>query len=164
MRRFVVLMASLALVVLLSASAAMAEEGLDQKNEESCCTQLYAVVAGEQEIAQTFTAGKSGFLSRVSVYVGPDGPLCCPYTDTVLLEVQGVDSRTGTPNGSVIGLPVNAPVTFQTFDQQGWYDIVFPDGSQPFLQAGKQYALVFPDDASFDYGLETSRDTYPGGN
>jgi len=32
MRRFVVLMASLALVVLLSASAAMAEEGLDQKN------------------------------------------------------------------------------------------------------------------------------------
>jgi len=59
---------------------------------------------------------------------------------------------------------VNAPVTFQTFDQQGWYDIVFPDGSQPFLQAGKQYALVFPDDASFDYGLETSQDTYPGGN
>jgi hypothetical protein len=89
-RRLVVLLASAALTVLLACGVAFAEEKLDQKNAGPVkySSDYEEFNSDEQYLAQGFTAGKSGTLSKVSVRIKG----CSPQLKDINVRIYWIDS------------------------------------------------------------------------
>src|SRR5215216_1722367 len=131
MSRTVLLLTTMALMLLMASGIALAETQLDQ--EQTLTDGGFATVdqiITTPEPAQTFTAGKSGTLDKVSLYVG-----CCvdasgsfggtppPFGLFVgVYEVDSVDS-TGSPLGDPIGWGSVPDSNFSTDGSLKWVDV-----------------------------------------
>ena len=91
-RRALAICASLLIVALIPGStlAIPPTSNLDQSNEPSGSDW-----AGGQTMAQVFTAGKTGMLSKVGLSLAIDG------TESVDVNIEGVDGS-AQPDGSIV--------------------------------------------------------------
>lgn len=115
-----------------------------------------------EKLAQTFTAGISGPLEKVSVLISN-------VYDPVNLkaEIQSVDGL-GKPSGTVLA---NATRSFSQTNGPHWVDFTF--SQLPVVQDGTQYALVLYSTGGGShngfftwyaiYSVDSSHPNYPGG-
>ena len=82
------------------------------------------------DLAQTFTADKSGMLSRVDLYLGGAGA-------TVAMNIKHVDVNTGMPTGS----PIESTLATTT-TTPGWVEFSFDNAPQAIF-SGLKYAIIF---------------------
>ena len=140
------LSAGILLVALLPGStmALAPAEVLDQSN-----TSVPNSTDAANDLAQTFTAGKTGLLTTVQLYMSygaqPDG---------VMITVLIYTTAGGLPTGSILGGRSALPTA--TAD---W--VTFPLSSPVPVTAGQTYAIVF--NTSADGKAWGSGDTYSGG-
>ena len=120
---------------------------LDQASES--LTHSIALAPASSSAAQTFTAGVSGVLETVELWLDKPGSV---YTDIANVRIESVED--GMPTGTT--LAVADPVTLP---RNGWIAFAFP--SPASVVAGRQYAitLVAPTPA----WAISDADTYPGG-
>ena len=160
MRRTVFLLSVMAATILLAGGVALAASQLDQQQTNS---PLSVGMDANYPMAQTFTAGVSGSLDKVSVHAYRAGT---QEVGDMLVSIQTLD-ESGSPSGTVLGSG-SAPITNFDTSPGGWVDIGL---TQPVpVSAGKKYALVTstasvsPTGASF-YGWGMAyNDPYPGGD
>jgi hypothetical protein len=161
MRRTVLLLSVMAAMVLLAGGVALATSQLDQQQTNA---PLSVGMDATYPMAQTFTAGVSGSLDKVSVHAYRAGT---QEVGDMLVSIQTLD-ESGSPSGTVLGSG-SAPITdFSTTPPGGWVDIGL---TRPVpVSAGEKYALVTstasvsPTGASF-YGWGMAYDDpYPGGD
>lgn len=161
MRRTVLLLSVMATMILLAGSVALAASQLDQEQTEA---PLSVGMDANYPMAQTFTAGVSGSLDKVSVHAYRVGTM---EAGDMLVSIQTLD-ESGLPSGTVLGAG-SAPITdFSTNAPGGWVDISLTQPAS--VSAGKSYAIVTstasasPTGASF-YGWGMAyNDPYPGGD
>ena len=154
----------------LATGAALAESQPDQQQTSS--EYSYPVDRWNEIVGQTFTAGASGQLDRVSVHAG-----CCQNKDQALapgqppgdlvVKIHTVDPTTGYPTDVVLGSGREPASSFPTDGSLAWVDV---DLSQaPGVEAGKTYAIVVSDTGNgYErwqwYALGAAwRNPYPGG-
>jgi hypothetical protein len=145
-RRALALCASLLLVGLVPGSTlAIPTSNLDQHNDPAMpLTQGMAAT----DLAQTFTAGKSGLLSGVDLYIIWEGPPGASMTVSIEATTSGL------PTG-----PALASASSAVSSPAGWVHFSFPTPLS--VVKDTVYAIVFPTGLSGAwYG---STDTYPGG-
>ena len=82
------------------------------------------------DLAQTFTADKSGVLSRVDLYIGGAAA-------TVAMNIKHLDVNTGMPTGS----PIESTVATTT-TTPGWVEFSFDNAPQSIF-SGLKYAIIF---------------------
>lgn len=119
------------------------------------------VICGDWHIAQTFTAGLTGQLERIDLYLENDVPLDNPM-DLYPTTVSIVDTIGGVPSGPVLGTIYAQNLI------EGFNSIDFSDESV-FLSADSQYGIVlFNDDTDRYMGSSTqwpaTGDVYPVGS
>ena len=175
-RRLLLAIPVAVLVALVAAGSALA--ATDTLDQFSTANQEEALVTGpsyggsgsSQPWAQTFTAGLSGPLDRVSLDLdyGDYGPL----TNGGLVPVPGSDLTVYITGVTAYGAPDMANVlatgtisksnTFGWRSVGAWYDAVFQ--APPTVIAGTQYAIVAYAQGSDEYDWMSSRgDVYAGG-
>jgi hypothetical protein len=138
MRRTLLLLAAITALVAGSAGVAFAVSQLDQSSDGNRTT-IAHIGWADHVIGQTFTAGLSGTLDKVSlkVYYEPPSNLALPDSDLVV-EVQSVDSS-GQPTGEVLS-STTVSHSFVTEDLNVWTDITL---AQPVeVSENTKYALV----------------------
>ena len=136
-RRALALCAGFLLLGLIPGSTMATVGNLDLSNPVDLTHQTNA---SSVDLAQTFTADKTGDLSRVDLYVG--GGLA-----TVAMNIKHVDASTGMPTGS----PIESS-TASTTTTPGWVQFSFAPAQGIFN--GSKYAIVFNlvTDANAAYG------------
>ncbi|MGZ6268032.1 MAG: hypothetical protein ACXWNR_05670 [Candidatus Limnocylindrales bacterium] len=146
MRRAVPALAAGMLLVALLPGAAMGSPlppgALDQSNDPA--PGAAHTIGTPGSIAQTFTVGKTGLLTRIQLYVNGTGPM------------------TVSVNPTSGGLPTGAPLASSTSgftSFEGWLD--FPFASPVSVTAGVKYAIVF--NTGTLAAAWGSLDTYSGG-
>jgi hypothetical protein len=146
-RRALAVCAGMLLLGLLPGPAlANVPSNLDQSNNPSGVISVSLPSGPPTTVAQTFTAGKSGLLSGVDLYLRMDP------AGTVNLSIEGTTSG-GLPDGTdKVTSSASVPVT------DGW--IHFSFWSPLSVTAGTLYAIVFSGVSTVAYA---SLDTYPGG-
>ncbi|MBA2619111.1 MAG: Ig-like domain-containing protein [Rubrobacter sp.] len=161
MRRTILLISVIAATILSVGGVALAASQLDQQ-QTSAPTSIG--FDANYPMAQTFTAGSSGSLDRVSVHAFRSGG---PEVGDILISIQTLDEA-GLPSGVVVG-SASAPIAdFNASPPGSWVDI---NMTQPApVSAGERYALVAstanatPNGSSF-YGWGVAyNDPYPGGD
>lgn len=107
--------------------------------------------ASTQMLAQTFTAGLSGQIDRVSLFIGQNFA-----TGGGVIQIQTVTG--GTPSGTSLGSSA-----FSGFMPGAWRDYPFSPGAP--VSAGTQYAIVvIPNSSSGNTSWSTSKTvTYAAG-
>jgi hypothetical protein len=92
--------------------------------------------AGVRWLGHTFTAGKTGLLTHVELYlfVEMDG---VGVPDAATVEIQTTDPISRMPSGSVIA---TATTSLSDTSPAMWYDFVF--ATPPQVTAGTRYAIV----------------------
>ena len=153
MSRTILLMATVAFTPLLASGVAMAAVLLDQ--EQTATTGGFTLSDANQRFAQTFTAGATGKLRKVSVSAG-----CCTRVDRntftpvdggnppgdMILKVFAVNSS-GLPTGSALSTKVVPRERFPLHDgTTSWMDVTFRKAAS--VRAGKRYALVMTSSTS----------------
>ena len=146
-RRALAVCAGMLLLGLLPGPAlANVPSNLDQSNNPSGVISVSLPSGPPTTVAQTFTAGKSGLLSGVDLYLRRDP------AGTINLSIEGTTSG-GLPDGTdKVTSSASVPVT------DGW--IHFSFWSPLSVTAGTLYAIVFSGVSTVAYA---SLDTYPGG-
>jgi hypothetical protein len=113
-------------------------------------TTVTAIANSSSNLAQTFTAGKTGLLTNVQLYMA---------SSSGSLNVTVETTSSGLPSG--VGVANSNPATPTT--TAGWVDFSFP--APPAVTSGVMYAIVF--NLSSLGGVPsadgTTADTYPGG-
>jgi Domain of unknown function (DUF4082) len=144
-RRALAICASLLLVGLVPGSTlAITPSNLDQQNDPAMS--LNHFVGTGSDLAQTFTAGKSGLLSGVDLYVNAD--------PSVSLPVSIEATTSGLPTGSAL-----ASASSTVSPTAGWVHFSFPTPLS--VVKDTVYAIVYnTSDGGAWFG---STDTYPGG-
>lgn len=135
----------MALGLLFASGVALAESQLDQQQTSSNPGYSWSVDRWNWLAGQTFTAGVSGQLNKVSIYAG-----CCMNKDEVLapgqppgdllVKIYAMDSTTGYPSDFVLGSGRAPSSSFTTNGTLAWVDVALDPA--PGVVAGKQYALV----------------------
>ena len=126
--RLVALLAGAAVLALSAGGALAAADTLDQHQDAYDAPSGFD--AGDYRTAQTFTAGISGQLDRVSLYAtGVNG-------STIPVEIETVDGS-GNPTGTLL----SPDATTTTVPVSGWFDATFSTG--PSVAAGAKYSIVF---------------------
>lgn len=153
MRRTMLLMATMAFTLLLASGVAMAAVLLDQ--EQTVTTGGFTLVDANQRFAQTFRAGATGKLKKVSVFAG-----CCTRVnqDThspvdggnppgdMILKVFAVN-RSGLPTGSALASKVEPRESFTLHDgTMSWRSVRFRPAAS--VRDGKRYTLVMTSSTS----------------
>lgn len=106
--------------------------------------------------AQTFTAGRTGTLDKVSAILSP--PAGDPSLVPVTITIQTLDGS-GAPSGTVIGEGVwNGPALPDT---NTFADIPLTDTAE--VVAGQEYAIVFDNPAPTNMILQIDSPDYDGG-
>lgn len=154
-KRILTTLAMMAVLLSLAAIPAMAQSQLDQSQTTVNNTSTMDVPF----VSQTFTAGQTGRLDKVSIYLGCceiDPSVPAPVPEALQIEVEGTQ----------YSLQLYDPVQGSSgFFDDGWVDI--PLDPAPFVQAGEQYRINLSTDPSLDkpkyrIGIATS-DVYSGG-
>jgi len=180
MRKSVLLLASTAIALLLASGVALAEEKLDQQTvRPPHPAYYYEFDSNYQHLAQVFTAGKSGYLSKVSVRI--EKSVCGAGASTLLYKDINVQIYSVDPNGyggwassRSTTLPASQ-VPYQTecthlWTAPPWTDVTFAPGNRTYVIAGRQYVIALvPEPVPADVGSVPSYrwyhdgDTYLGG-
>jgi hypothetical protein len=134
------------LLLALMPSSALAVAVVDQSNPSSNVSN-YAV-GNSSELAQTFTAGKTGLMTEVQLYMR--------YTGSITVKIEATTAG-GLPDHSAVPLATSAPVS--PTSSPDWVTFLF--GSPAAVTAGEQYAIVFV--TGNTVGAGGSIDTYAGG-
>ncbi|HET7215440.1 MAG TPA: hypothetical protein VFL79_17755 [Terriglobia bacterium] len=151
--RYLLLAVAVALVVLHPAPAAATVSVLDQSQAAQNSLGDIGIAQGE-----VFTAGLSGYLDRVSLYLGL--PASGAVTGQVNVQIELVTSD-GLPSKTRIGYGSISPENISP--SGGWVD-VYLDGA--FVTAGAQYALLLStSDGIVSWYMEIGGDVkpYPSG-
>ena len=129
--------------VSLVSGVALAEAQLDQ--QQTSYRESWPVDRWNSLVGQTFTAGASGQLVKVSIHAG-----CCQNRDQVLapgqppgdllVKIYAVDSTMGYPTDMVFGSGSTPASSFPTDGSLAWVDVAL--NPAPRVEAGKKYALV----------------------
>jgi len=133
--RRLLLSATLGVVVMVAgllhpAPAGATESVLDQSQTAQNTSGMIGSGGGQGEV---FTAGQSGYLTRVSLYLGQ---YSVGVTGVLNVNIQTVTSD-GLPSGTGIG---HGWISFDKIpESEGWVDVDI-DGA--FVTAGTQYALL----------------------
>jgi hypothetical protein len=143
-RRVFGLLAGLAILGLLPGSA-MAAAVLDQSNGTG------GSYTGGAKFSQTFTAGMSGALTAVDLYLGING------TETDSMSIQNVDGS-WLPNGTILA-STTASVTGSNISNPAWVEFAFT--TPTYVTSGTQYAIVVTTANAQIYG--TTGNAYGGG-
>ena len=158
--------------LLLACGVALAESQLDQQQTSSNSGYSWSVDRWNYLTGQTFTAGISGQLNKVSIYAG-----CCMNKDEVLapgqppgdllVKIYAMDSTTGYPTDFVLGSGRAPASSFPTNGTLTWVDVALDPA--PGVEAGKKYALVVTSTGNgydrwqwYAWGI-THPDSYAGG-
>lgn len=146
MRRMAFLLATMMVALLVASGVAFAATQIDQKQTSQ---NGFTLADAQQRFAQTFTAGITGKLNKVSVLAG-----CCTRVDPsthmpvngglppgdMILKIFAVDSS-GFPTGSALAIQSVPKENFTTHDGTlGWMKVTFKPAVS--VRAGKKYALV----------------------
>jgi hypothetical protein len=152
---------------------------IDQEQPEIDLEAEWLLITDQQEVAQTVTAGISGFLTEVRFPVGlglDAGASKGQHQSPLVIEIQGV-SEEGQPNGVVRGWASfeELPDCLDLHDDEViilwcWRRFVFPEPVR--FSAGEQFAIVlrafvspFVDARSYTIPPGPMNvDSYPGGN
>jgi hypothetical protein len=147
----------LLLIVLVAPGAANAAATLDQQQPETE-TNVRALLRSSQSLAQTFTAGISGTLERVEVFLG-GSPSGAPAA-ALSVEITGVNASGGPDTTKVLASASFGPKALPEVPGGGWVPI---NVSAPSV-AGAQYAIVlFTADANGYLWPEIRTNPYAGG-
>ncbi len=152
-----------AAILLLGAQVAAAQaDTLDQSQTDTSGAAL-AIIGpssanyGPQSVAQTFTAGLSGALDRVQLYVANN-----TSSNSDPLTVQITDTSSGAPGSTVLATTTIAPGAVSS-SPGGWVEADF--SAAPFVSAGSQYAIVaYASGSDFYKWYYASSNDYPGGD
>lgn len=123
----------------------------------------FDIFGGDQRqmTGQTFTAGITGTLTQVDVYLGRNTQNA-PGTAPLRVQIQTLTSG-GAPTGTVLGAVSVAASAVPLDPNPGWVSVPI---SAPSV-AGSRYAIVLStDDPRTNYGVYDSRQEsplYPGG-
>jgi hypothetical protein len=142
-RVLVKMLSASAVLTLFFASAAMAGEELDQTN--TCSKSTWSQFKGQQPVAQTFTAGKSGFITTAAVYID-SGTVWPSDKAPVKVELQAV-GEDGFPTGEVLAV-ASIPGEQIVNPSSGFTAFTFTHS--PSIEAGERYALVLLADIPAD--------------
>ena len=115
-------------------SARAVEEILDQAQTETDGT--WALIEDyfyPSQSGQIFTAGMSGYLTRISVYLENDS--ANPATTPIMVSIQTMAG--GLPSGQVVTRGIIYPENIPT--SEGWVDVDLDD---MFVAEGTQYAII----------------------
>lgn len=108
--------------------------------------------------AQTFTAGLTGKLDHVELYVGKT--LNPVPTDPLIVEIT--DTSGGGPDSNVLASASVPPASVPT---AGWLEVDFASPAQ--VTSGTQYAIVLytldPGPGNYAWGLSPETNPYSGG-
>lgn len=147
---------AMAISVLLYPARAAAAAG-DTLDQSQTAQNSWGTIGGGAPAGEVFTAGQSGYLDRVSLYLGQYSPH--PATISVIVTIHTV-TNDGLPSDTQIGggiIPVeNVPAS------GGWVDA---DIEGAFVTAGTKYALVVSTSDGFAVWYMGSGDVkpYPSG-
>lgn len=127
-------------------SVTYVEPVLELDQEQSSTTQ-YANLSNfaYDQYGQTFTAGLTGNLGKVSLYIQNDNQV------SVTMQIQGTAS--GVPNGTVLA---TTTVDIPAYGAGRWVDFIF--SSPANVTSGTQYALTFN-----PFNSISINNTYSGG-
>ena len=148
-RRALAICASLLIVALIPGStlAIPPTSNLDQSNEPSGSDW-----GGGQTMAQTFTAGKTGMLSKVGLSLAIDG------SESVDVNIEGVDGS-AQPDGSIVATSYSDTVSGSSDETNAWYYFSFAPPLS--VTANSQYAIVLSTSNVVWYAVEAN--PYHGG-
>ena len=129
-RPLLAVLASLVLAGLVPGStlAISPTNNLDQANDPSGSSW-----GGGQTMAQTFTAGKTGMLSKVGL------SLATASSETLDVSIEAVNGSS-LPDGTNISTSSSVLVSGSSFNNNAWYYFSFP--TPVSVVAGTQYAIV----------------------
>ena len=144
-RRAFGLLAGLAILALLPGSA-LAAAVQDQSNGTG------GSYTGGAKFSQTFTAGMTGALTAVDLYLGING------TETDSMSIQNVDGSS-LPNGTILA-STTALITGSNISDPAWFEFAFTT-TPAYVTSGTQYAIVVTTTNAQIYG--TTGDGYGGG-
>lgn len=160
-RRVVLMCCALGLLLVLWApGVARASGTLDQSSTDvsggyaSLTSQACCALSG----AQTFTAGLTGSLGRVDLYLSEFGPPTAPLT----VEIRDVSG--GQPGSTVLASASVPESSVPTSPSSGWVEVDFASPAQ--VVAGTQYAIVaYTTETGIAayYWWQSNSDTYSGG-
>ena len=149
MRRTAVLLASMALAVLLACGAALAEEKLDQANAGPWESPYHYKEFNSdfQHLAQVFTGGKRGELSKVSVRISKVGIGACGGDINVRIYSMGTTSTNLTTLSDPIASTTIPATQVPRLDSTYWWtlpwtEVTFDSGNRPTVFAGYKYAVA----------------------
>lgn len=147
--RHFVLAVALALVVLDPAPAEATVSVLDQSQSAQNSLGEIAIAQGE-----VFTAGLSGYLDRVSLYLGL--PASGAVTGGVYVRIETV-TRDGLPSGTRVG---HGSISAEKISPSGGWVDAYLDGA--FVTAGAKYALLLStSDGIVSWYMEIGGDVKP---
>jgi hypothetical protein len=136
------------------AAAAVPEEA-DQENSITG-TPSHEIVFGktssEQDFAQSFTAGTTTDMGKISFYIKKQGN---PSNKTVRIHDDSSDS----PGTVLDSATLNSSQVTSSF---GWVDVVFSDGV-PVVNGTKYWATIDGGNNNSKYYIIGAEDAYPGG-
>jgi hypothetical protein len=168
-RRLLLVALTTTALVPVGVSSAAAQGTLDQQSFEPTgpIGQSWSTigVAGSQQLAETFTAGRTGILTQVDLFLGRDSAqLPPPLTVDIETEPSGAVLASSTVPASSVPYVVQQGYPYPT-----WIPVALSNG--PFVVAGEQYAIVLADSAAPSFGSDdfmfegfALSNTYPGGN
>ena len=146
-RHAIALGAGLLLLGLLPGSVlADTTANMDQKNIPSSTAHA---ANGANALAQTFTAGKTGMLVEVGLYLASDGGT------TATIDIYATDGTTGFPTGSSL-----ATSTASVPTNENWVYFAFTPPLS--VASGTKYAIVTGNDDA--YGVIGSAENYSRGD
>ena len=155
----------LALALLLAVALALghgngalaADNVLDQQ-QTSWDGGSHTVITGSQSRAQTFTAGMTGYLDRVSLNLLRNSVFGSPGDLTVAIYA----TSGGLPTGAALVTTTISQDRVVSYPSYSWVDVYFE--SPPLVTSGAQYAIVLTIGSSVgDYRWATAGDVYLGG-
>ena len=120
---------------------------LDQANDPSG-----SAWGGGQTMAQTFTAGKTGMLSKVGLSLATNG------SETVSVSIEGVNGS-ALPTGTNLSTSSSVSVSGSSFNNNAWYYFSF--GTPVAVVSGTQYSIVLTTTNVVWYAVQGN--PYPGG-
>jgi hypothetical protein len=129
-RRAFALCACLLLLGLVPGSTLAVSGVRDQSNPSTDLNPACSSAARDYPLAQTFTAGKSGLLTEVDLWMTGDG------TTSFAVKIEGTTSG-GAPNDA----DVLATATATPASTAGWVKFIF--STPPSITSATVYAIVF---------------------
>ena len=143
MRRSALLLASIALAVFLASGVAVAEEKLDQENAGPLESYYDAEEFNShyRYLGQSFTAGKSGELSKVSVRI--EKSICGAGSSDLLYKdinvwISGFVRTVGTIQASQVPYRQCS----DSWSMPPWTDVTLDPGNRPHVVSGREYRIT----------------------